>query len=75
LKDCVEALPGALPVWTVVTGDGRLALVSVKSEVIAPKTRACIENRLMEISRDRSELLPKFGACFRNFTYPLAFRK
>lgn len=75
LKGCVDAMPGALPVWTVVTGDGRLALVSVKSEVIDKKTRACVENQLLEVSRRHPELLPKFGACFRNFTYPLAFRK
>lgn len=75
LKGCLDSFPGALPVWTVVTGDGRLALCSVKNEEIDTKTRDCLEKQLMEISRRHAEQLPRFTACFRNFTYPLAIRK
>ena len=75
IKGCLDDFPGAVPVWTVVTGDGRIALASVKSESIAPKTRDCIERQLMEISLRHRDQMPRFSACFRNFTYPLAFRK
>ena len=75
IKGCLDDFPGALPVWTVVTGDGRIALASVKSESLSSERRECIEGRLTAISLRHRDLMPRFSACFRNFTYPLAFRK
>ena len=75
IKGCLEDSASALPVWTAVTGDGRIALASVKSETVSKKTRECIERQLVESSLRHRDLMPRFSACFRNFTYPLAFRK
>ena len=75
LKHCLDDFRGALPVWSVVTGDGRIALVSVKSETLDRKTRECIEQGLLQVSKTHRDELPRFSACYRNFTFPLAFRK
>jgi tetratricopeptide (TPR) repeat protein len=75
MTGCVESSTGALPIWTVITGDGRIALSSVKSDSIDQGQKQCLEKKLFEISAKNRNLMPRFRACFRNFTYPLAFRK
>ena len=75
MSACGDSFPASLPVWTVLTGDGRIAMCSVKSEDIDKKTRDCVEAELIELSRRFPERMPRFSACFRNFTYPLALQK
>ncbi len=75
MKSCLESHPHSVPIWTVITGDGRVALSSVKSEELDKQTKNCLEQKLSELSSMHSDLLPRFRACFYNYTYPMAFRK
>lgn len=75
MDGCVEKMPKAIPIWNVVTGDGRIALASVKSEDITEAQRGCLENKLKQGALKYRDKMPRFRACFRNFTYPVVFRE
>ena len=74
MDGCVEKMPKAIPIWNVVTGDGRIALASVKSEDITEAQRQCLVDKLQKGAVKYREKMPRFRACFRNFTYPVIFR-
>ena len=75
LKGCVGKIAKAVPVWNVITGDGRVLLSEVKSDDVSAKEAACIEKTLLlDIVPKYNDALPRFRACYRNYTFPLVFR-
>ena len=74
IKGCVGKMAKAVPVWNVVTGDGRVIMAEVKSDDVSKDEAACIERKLLSLIPKYKDALPRFRACYRNYTFPLVFR-
>jgi tetratricopeptide (TPR) repeat protein len=72
LKPCFSKdIPQApVSVWIVLLGKGEILLSKTKGDLAGTSTAACIESTLKESSRANAPNMPKFSACYRNYTYP-----
>lgn len=60
-----------VPVWTVLLGEtGDIVLSRAKGSLYGTPTGQCIESTLARISSQYAAVMPRFRACYRNFTYP-----
>ncbi len=75
MDGCVQNMPKPIPIWNVVTGDGRVILSSVKSFDLSKTQSDCLVDKLQKGAVKHRNKMPRFAACYRNFTYPVIFRE
>jgi hypothetical protein len=72
LKPCFsKEIPQApVSVWIVLLGKGEILLSRTQGDLAGTRAAACIESTLKEASRTNAPNMPRFSACYRNYTYP-----
>ncbi len=70
LQGCVKGTPGPIAVRLVVTGNGLILEAQTRSPLKGTPSAKCIEKRILNAAPEFTRQLPRFRACFRNFTYP-----
>lgn len=70
---CADGIPEAVTVRVFITGDGKAIHAEARGPHTDSKIGKCVVDRLMDAVPDAE--LPRFGACFRGFTYPFMVGK
>ncbi|MCP4599602.1 MAG: tetratricopeptide repeat protein [Proteobacteria bacterium] len=70
LNGCLKGPPRPVTIRLVITGKGQIIKAQTRGPMGSTKAAACLEKKILEVAPEFKESLPKFKACFRNFTYP-----
>jgi hypothetical protein len=54
----------------VITGQGQIVLAEARGPYYGSEQGKCLADKLLAAAPEFSSDFPRFGACFRNFTYP-----
>jgi hypothetical protein len=74
LTGCIDGPPRQVSIRLVLTGDGQIVAARAKKPLGDSKQGRCLAEKLLEIGPKFTADLPRFRACFRNFTYPFIVR-
>ncbi len=70
LKGCVKGASAPATMHLVVTGQGQIVEARARGPFAETETGTCLEKKIISIAPEFTDQLPRFSACFRNFTYP-----
>lgn len=70
LQGCRKGEPKVVNVRMVALGDGRIPVAEPMGPIADTEAGSCIKKRILEVSKDYADEMPRFTACFRPFTYP-----
>jgi len=68
VRDCDEGRPRLVTVRVTITGDGRPVMFEIHGRDSGSPVGRCLEEKLTNLLSTVE--LPRFGACFRPFTFP-----
>jgi hypothetical protein len=70
IASCADGAPRPVTVKVTITGDGKPVMAETRGSEEGTSVGKCLEHRLMQAVPRAT--LPRFGACFRAFTYPFS---